>query len=138
MEVEKNNNNAMVNSGLQPKYNKEGVKSQLPQRIKILQTIQKKFAIVGIYLDVVSQPYLYNGRIMMGYFIMGSATVSNFVYIFYEAKSFGEYTRSSFFCAACIYVSIVLTILTQKVKKIVEIINEIENLANTSKYILRP
>lgn len=132
MVIEKSTKNAAQNSDAQPKCTKIKIIPKLPQRIKIFQTVQKNFDNLGICVELVSQPYLCNGRVLMGIPIIGSATISNFVYIFYEAKSFSEYTQSSYMCSACILVFIGFAIQILNAKKLFEFINTYENLINTS------
>lgn len=107
--------------------------SRLPQGIKIFQTIQEKLAEFGISRDSVSQSHPCNGRISMGYFLLVTASVSNFVYMLHGAQSFEEYTQSSFYCSLCITIGCMLTMLILKAKKLFEMITNFENIVNASK-----
>lgn len=70
----------------------------------------------------------------MGYLLICSATISNFVYIFYVAKSFGEYTQSSYFCSVSILIGVIFTIAISTVKQLFKFIEDCENAVNISEY----
>lgn len=114
-------------------YNENELNPRSSQKVKILQTVQNKFAVLGICRELVTQTHLYNGRIWTAHFLLGTATVSNYLYIFHGAQSFSEYTQSSYFCSVCISIFLIYKILILKAKKLFETIDDCEILVNASK-----
>lgn len=131
MEFEEYTNVELFNS--RPKFLNKRSKIEL-QKIKIFLIIQKNFATVGINSNLVTQDYPFNERILKGYLIICSWTISNVLYCFHGPESFSEYTQSIYVCSLCILISIAYTILILKVEKLFEFIDGVENVVNTSKY----
>lgn len=101
--------------------------------MKIFQLTQRNFATIGISADSSTQSsYQFNGQIFVGVFILGSIAICNFIYIFYEAETSAEYTESIFMSTLSIPFFLALLILILNVKKLFELINNCENLVNTS------
>lgn len=104
-------------------------------KMKIFQLTQRNFATIGISADSSTQSsYRFNGRIFVGVFILGSIAICNFIYIFYEAETSAEYTESIFMSTLSIPFFLALLILILNVKKLFELINNCENLVNTSEW----
>lgn len=76
-------------------------------KMKVFQTIQKQFAILGISSPRPPiQKYPFNERIYFGFLLFGCSTVSKFVYIFHVASGFIEYVE----CVSVISGSIIIIV----------------------------
>lgn len=103
--------------------------------MKIFQTFQKQFAILGISPDPnhSNRKYIFNEKLIFGFLLLGYMIVSQFVYIFYEANGFMEYVES--ICATSAS-TIVLACLANTVFRralIFESIDNMETLIDTSR-----
>lgn len=109
--------------------------SQLP-KIRIFQVIQKNMAAAGISPKLLIQSYPLNGKIFIGFVILGFDFTSFCVYLFNYAQTLGDGMQSIFICSVTIYVSTMLTIIILNVKKLFNLIYECEDFANISKWEL--
>lgn len=105
--------------------------SQLPH-IKIFQMPQKYFATAGIGPELATQTYPLNGKILMGFVIIGSAFVCLLVYVFDEAEKFSEYTQSIYLCSLVALINFILLVIISKVADFFHTINDCEDIVNTS------
>lgn len=99
---------------------------------KVFQLTQKYFATAGIVPNLAIQPYPLNGKISIGFLLLGSSLICNFKYTFYEARTFVEYTQSIYMCSIAALIIFALVIIILKVEKLFEFINGCEKLINTS------
>lgn len=114
--------------------NSNQTKSQaikLPKR-KVFQIIQRNLASAGITPNLLNQPYPVNGKIFVGFLILGLFMCCNFKYTFYEAKTFVEYTQTVYVGSLAAVIFLALTIIILKVDKLFELIDECENIVQTS------
>lgn len=121
----------MENSVSTSNSNEENFNNYLP-KIKVLQIAQKNFARIGICPIVVSKPYAFDRKVLMITFLICSSAISDLMYIFHEAKSFSEYTRSIYMCFVCILETFIYGCTFLEAKKLFEIIEFGENFINTS------
>lgn len=106
--------------------------------MNIFQLTLKNFATIGIDPNLVLQPYPFNEKIFLGFLILGSGVICNFMYIFYEAKTYTEYTRTIYMCSLELLIIFTLTIIIFKVKMFFKLFNDdCQNLVNTSKYEIK-
>lgn len=101
--------------------------SELP-RLKILQSTQKNFVTVGIC----STTCLFNKRLLIGFLILVSYLICNLVFACFKAKTFTEYTHSSYILSVVVLTIFVLIIIILNVEKLFQVINDCESLTNTS------
>lgn len=113
----------------------EKSQTKLPKK-KIFQIVLKNFAAVGIEPNLVVQPYPINGRILMGFCILGSYMICNFKHTF-VAKTFVEYTQTAYMGSAAFVLFFVIWILLLNVKKMFKLINDAESIANLSVYTVQ-
>lgn len=102
-------------------------------KLKVFETIQKKFAMAGISPKLVGQSYPFNGRILVCFLLFSSAFVFVYVYMFKYAETFSEYTQSVFLGAGAILFILLLLILILKVDKLFEFIDCCDIVFNKSK-----
>lgn len=105
--------------------------SQL-SKMEIFQLAQQKFATIGINRELALQPYRLNDTLLMGFSMLGLSTVCIFEFTFLEAKTFSQYTQSSYMGSYMVTIILALLIIIFKVAKLFELINECEDLVNTS------
>lgn len=105
--------------------------TKLP-KMKICQTVQQNLSTIGISPN--SDFSAFNVKISIGLLLLGSCTVSMLIYIFYEAKTFFQYTQSIYVCSVFILTILTLIIMVLHSSKMLQIIDGWESLANTSKY----
>lgn len=120
--------------------------------MKIFQTLQKQYAMVGISRssNLSNQNYSFNSRTLIGFFIFGWSIFSHFMYIFYVANGFMEYMQgvcttsasflifvgfaAIFFRKATLFKSIVnIEGLIDAREFLINILNEISTFQNRKK-----
>lgn len=116
----------------------ENFKQENPQpdgfpEMKAFKTVQKYIATMGITPKLVTQTIPLNGQILMRLSALAVGVSFIGMYVVNEAKTFVEYTQSSFLAAAGSLVIFLLVILILKVEKLFEFINRCNNMLNTSK-----
>lgn len=111
--------------------NHENLQPTLP-RMKIFQVTRKNLAAAGISPNLSFQPYPFNERIVCGFLALIFYIICNVVYLFYEAITFTEYTRSIYMASVAALIIFVLLIFILNVKELFEFINKLENNVNTS------
>lgn len=68
----------------------------------------------------------------MGCSMLFVAIICNFKFIFYEAKTFSEFTQSIYLSSVTVVIIFVLFNFVLKVKKLYGLIDDCESLVNTS------
>ena len=101
---------------------------------KVLQLTQKNLAIAGIDRDLAAQSYPFNAKIVFSSLTIGLAIVFGLIYVFYEAKTFVEYTQCIFMSSVAGICSFALLILILKVKKLFGFIDGCDGIANTREW----
>lgn len=99
---------------------------------KIFQLIRIKFATIGIGPSSAMRPMALNWRLFMGAFIMGLYAFCNFEFIFYEAETFTDYTRSICAESAAIFIIFHLFFVALDTENLFDLMNDCENLVNES------
>lgn len=123
---DKSSLSTMENAVQQPKP-----KSQL-SKAKGFEITLEWLAALGISPALPTQAYPSNGRILVGFLILGCATTCTFVFILNDAKTFIEYTQTTFACSLMTLGFFALVTLTLKSNNLFEWINECDELADTS------
>lgn len=103
------------------------------QKIQILELTQKNFAAIGIAPDLVHQSYPFNRKIFWGFLVLILSLSCNSMYAFREAKTFSEYTQSTHMLSMAVLFALILVVLLLSATQLFNIIDGLENLANTSK-----
>lgn len=101
--------------------------------MKIFQAIQENFAVAGIHPKLASQSYPLNGRIFIGFLLIILSLTSMLMYIFNDAQTIPEYAQSIYMCSIGIIVFNAVLIILFNVKKLFNLIDCCEDLANTCK-----
>lgn len=102
--------------------------------MKILELTQKNFATVGVTAHLAHQPYPINAKISIGFLILSSYFICNFVFAFCDAKTFTEYTQSIYVTSAVALIIFCAVVLVLNVKKLFKLIKDCEIIVNTSEY----
>lgn len=105
--------------------NSQQTKSSKPQLIKIFQLTQKTFATIGISSE-------WNKNIFIGFSIVSISIICIFKFTFYEAQTFAESTQSMYMGSVAIVIILILFIFVLKAEEFYELINDCENIVNTS------
>lgn len=108
-----------------------------PPRMKILQLTQMNLAAVGVNRNLSLQSYPIDMKIIIGFLILGLFFTFTLMYTIFEAKTFNEYTQSSFMVAVATLVILEFAIVVLNVKKLLQAINNCENLIKTSECMRR-
>lgn len=111
----------------------ENPQTKLPQ-LMILKTIREKLALIGITPKLLAQSFPFDWNMLLT-FLQISAGVSFIgMYIFLCAESFNDYTQSVFVGAGGSLVFFILLVFVLKVGKLFELINRLNEIANTCKF----
>lgn len=102
-------------------------------KCKVFEIALSNVATVGISPDLVTQAYPANGKILMGFLILGYGIYATSAFLTYDAETFTEYTQSFCICSFAILNISILLILMLKVEKMFELINACDQFVNTSK-----
>lgn len=103
-------------------------------KLKVFQTTQKNFAMMGISRKLATQAYPLNVRILMGFLILYSLAIFNLIYTIYYAKTFAEYTQSVYVFSLGALIILALFIVILKVNKLFELIDNCNSIVNMSTY----
>lgn len=103
-------------------------------KMKIMQFVQKILATAGISRTLAAQAYPLDRKISIGLLILVATLASNILYIIHVANSFFEYTQAGYMISMAIVAASFLLILVLKANRLFELIENFENLINTSEY----
>lgn len=115
------------------KFKPDNSQTGLPRK-KVFECILLNFATVGIEPSIVAQPYPINVRILMGFGILGAYMFCNFKYTFYEAKTFIEYSQTTYIGSGALLIAIYLLVIVLKIEKLFKFINDCEHIVNLGEY----
>lgn len=104
---------------------------QKPSKLKIFQLVHKNFANIGISPDLAEQPYPFNGKIIMGSATLLLYVICSLMYLFDEAKTFTENTRTIYMCSLAAVIFFDLMILILNAKELFQLMNECVSIVNT-------
>lgn len=100
--------------------------------MKLFQRTQSYLAILGIEPNQLIQRHQFNGRILMGFLLLGLSTILFSLFLFYEAKNFREYTEIIYILSGMIVCTTAFTSTILKRKMIFDFFEMAENIVNTS------
>ena len=104
------------------------------QKMKVLQTSQKYFAILGISSEQSIQENRLNRKLLMGSILLGHSFVTRLVYLIYLANSFDKYIECICSTIAVVVITTCFVSMVFRMSILYECIDNIENLIETSKY----
>lgn len=110
--------------------------SQLP-KVKILQSVQKNLACLGIYFSSTNKMQKFNGKVLTDFLMLTTAIGWTLMYIFINAETFTEYNQSIYICTSFVLITSVLAITSLNSTKLYIIINHCEYLINVRKWQTR-
>ena len=116
------------------KKKQEKSKSQ-PPKLKVFEITQKNFVTVGITPNLVDQTYPFNGMILFGFLLLGSAIYCTFLFIIYDAETYAEYTQAIYISSVATLIIVMLMIVTTKAKKLFKFINACNDFVDTCELI---
>lgn len=99
-----------------------------PSKPKAFQEVLQNLAIAGINPMLSERPYPFNGKIFMGFLILGSSMICNFKYILCEANTFIEYTQNIFMGSLAVLIIFALVIIIRSADELFEYIDDCGNL----------
>lgn len=106
--------------------------------MKIFQSLRKQFGILGITpSNQLNQKYPLNKRILFGFFILNCSVISELVYTLCVANGFLECVDSICDAFGSIVAVICFAAMALRKSTIFKVIENIENLIDTSKTIAR-
>lgn len=101
--------------------------------MKIFETIQKQYAILGIISSrLSSQKYRFNEREFLGFLLFGYQIFSQFVYVFHEASGFMEYVVSICATSGTIIMFVCFAAIVFRKSTLFESIDNVETLIDKS------
>lgn len=98
----------------------------------VIKMTRKNLASVGICPNLVTKPYPFNDKILIGFMIMSLTIICSLMYSFYETTTIAENMLLTFFDSSIVFISVSLLILILNVEKLFGFIDGCENSANTS------
>lgn len=101
-------------------------------KMKLFQRTQKYLAILGINPNQSIQKYQFNGRIWIGFFLLGLSIIFFSLFLFIEANNFCEYTEIIYILSGMIVCAAGFTFTIFKMKMLFDIVETSENAVNTS------
>lgn len=107
---------------------------EAPPKMKIFQSVQRNLATIGVSPKLSHQPYPFNTKIITNFLILESFVISNLAFEIFEAKTLTELTQSIYICSLGCLNTYVLSEIIVNVKKLFKLINDCENIVNTSEY----
>lgn len=96
--------------------------------MKLFQFVREKFAVLGIIPNQQQQQQSFNGRIRMVFVCYWGVNISNVLILLFRAKTFNEYTNSTFVTAATTTVAVCYTIVILNMTKWFEFIEFAEEI----------
>lgn len=99
--------------------------------MKLFQVVLKNFSILGISSDHSKL----NGKLVKTFLIYALGGSLSVAFLFYEAKTFMEYTSNIYVTTAIAVISTYFTILTLKSKKFFKLIDNLMIFIDESAYV---
>lgn len=103
-----------------------------PPKLKAFEINKKYFTTIGITPNLTDQSWPLNGIILFEFLMLGSAICCTFVFIIYDAETFGDYTQSVYTGSVVTFGILALVILIVKADKLFAIFNGCDEIVNTS------
>lgn len=100
------------------------------KNMKLFSLIRKNFDILGICLD--QSNHRFNTKIFFISFSYGLTCVSYFLFLFYEANTFWEYTNNIYATSTAILIVTCFLIIIYQITNVFELIENCENFVNKS------
>lgn len=100
--------------------------------MELFKTFRTKFALVGISSN--ANP-LESRRIKTSFFMNWSFSISSWMFLIFEARTFIEYTSAIYIASALTVVAISFTIVIFHIQKIFEFIEKCEKIVQTGKQV---
>lgn len=102
------------------------------KKMRILKTLKRKFAILGICSIGTRQTYDKRNKLLIGFLIFGISSILHCVFLFGVAKTFEEYANSIYMTTMTISISAVYSIVVWKTEKLFQFIKGCEQIINES------
>lgn len=106
-----------------------GIRSK---KLRILQTLQQKFAILGICPIETKQACNSRNKLLIGFCIFGISSISHCVFLFGVANTFEEYTNSIYMTTMTISIAAVYLIVVWKMENLFQFIENCEQIIDKS------
>lgn len=115
------------------KNNSSRFNIELSEKMRLFQSVQSFFAIVGITSYQSMQKHPFNHKILATFFSYSLTMTSYNVYLFHVATTFWEYNDNIYMNSATMLVVIGFTIVVFNIKKLFEFIDSCEAITIDSK-----
>lgn len=103
-------------------------------KINVFQVAQRYLASSGLTPNLSIRLHRSNARAFLGFLYTSTATICCFVFMFKDAKTFVEYTQSTYSCAFSTFSFFCFIILITEIDNRRKLIDGIENVANMGEY----
>lgn len=104
------------------------------KKMKILQSTQRNFSILGIGVQQSNGKYILNVRNGLALFVLGLASISCYVQLFHVANNFQEYTDAVYMSVSTTGAAAELVIAIWKMRPLFECVTSFEKIVNTSEF----
>lgn len=101
--------------------------------MKIFQTIENNFALMGITADQSTHKYPFNARNLLVLLTLLTTLFSDVMYLIYDTNDFKEYTISVFSASTMTVAICIFCIILFRMRRIFDYLNHIEGIINNSK-----
>lgn len=102
--------------------------------MKILQSTQRNFSILGIGVQQSNGKYILNVRNGLALFVLGLASISCYVQLFHVANNFQEYTDAVYMSVSTTGAAAELVIAIWKMRPLFECVTSFEKIVNRSEF----
>lgn len=110
---------------------------KLPEKIKIFESVQNNFELLGISSHRANQNHFLDVKFWMILLQFGVVLISYMCYIFYEAKTFEEYTSTMYSILTLLTTALHFLMHQWKMRNLFKFIVNFENFINKSEYKIR-
>lgn len=104
--------------------------------MKVIQSTQRNFAILGIGVEQSNENHRCNRRNGLALFVLSLAAISCYVQLFHVADNFQEYTDAVYMSVSTTGTAAELVIVLWKMRPLFGIITNLETIVNTRKHLL--
>lgn len=103
------------------------------ETMKILTTVQKNFALIGISAKQSTQNNPFNAENLIVLLILCLTLITNVMNLIYEADNFKDYTISVFSCSTMIVAILIFVMILARMRHLFDFLKQAEQIINKSK-----
>ena len=102
--------------------------------MRLFEEVQRNFAVLGIS-SIAANQNSFNCRTVIGLLTFGSSTFLHLVFLFHEAKTFGEYTDNIYMTTATVATAVCFINVILNMNKVFQYIESLDEIVNKSEYV---